>query len=173
MSGLLDARSGVGVVGPLTRNPDGTVQPSFGSDLTPLSEWRQRSLVLGVRARRPAALREAERRASREHEPDWVSGSCFLARRAALEAVGGFDEGFFLYEEDADLCRRLRGAGWRVLYTPAAEVRHALGRSAAQAPARARLEYHRSHLRYYRKHNGPLLTTLLRAYLAVTGGLRG
>ena len=173
MSGLLDARADVGVVGPLTRNPDGTVQLSFGSDLTPLSEWRQRSLVRGVRARRPAALREAERRASREHEPDWVSGSCFLARRAALEAVGGFDEGFFLYEEDADLCRRLRGAGWRVLYTPAAEVRHALGRSAAQAPARARLEYRRSHLRYYRKHNGLLLTALLRAYLAVTGGLRG
>ncbi len=130
-------------------------------------------LVLGVRARRPEALGEAERRASREHEPDWVSGSCFLARRVALEAVGGFDEGFFLYEEDADLCRRLRGAGWRVLYTPAAEVRHVLGRSAAQAPARARQEYRRSHLRYYRKHNGPLLTALLRAYLAVTGGLGG
>jgi len=168
MSGLLDARADVGVVGPLTRNPDGTVQLSFGSDLTPLSEWRQRSLVRGVRARRPAALREAERRASREHEPDWVSGSCFLARRAALEAVAGFDEGFFLYEEDADLCRRLRGAGWRVLYTPAAEVRHALGQSMARDPARARREYRRSHLRYYRKHNGVVLTALLRAYQVVT-----
>jgi len=172
LSGLLDARPDVGVVGPRTVNPDGSVQLSFGPDLTPLSEWRQRSLVLGLRARRPEALREAEQRASREHEPDWVSGSCFLARRAALEAIGGFDEGFFLYEEDADLCRRLRGAGWRVLYTPAAEVRHALGQSMARDPARARLEYRRSHLRYYQKHNGPLLTALLRAYLAVTGGLR-
>ena len=172
LSGLLDARPDVGVVGPRTVNPDGSVQLSFGPDLTPLSEWRQRSLVLGLRARRPEALREAEQRASREHEPDWVSGSCFLARRAALEAIGGFDEGFFLYEEDADLCRRLRGAGWRVLYTPAAEVRHALGQSMARDPARARREYRRSHLRYYQKHNGPLLTALLRAYLAVTGGLR-
>jgi GT2 family glycosyltransferase len=172
LSGLLDARSDLGVVGPRTVNPDGSVQLSFGPDLTPLSEWRQRSLVLGLRARRPEALREAEQRASREQEPDWVSGSCFLARRAALEAIGGFDEGFFLYEEDADLCRRLRGAGWRVLYTPAAEVRHALGQSMARDAARARREYRRSHLRYYRKHNGPLLTALLRAYLAVTGGLR-
>lgn len=170
LSGLLDARSDVGVVGPRTLNPDGSIQLSFGPDLTPLSEWRQRSLVLGLRARRSGALREAERRASREHEPDWVSGSCFLARRAALEAVGGFDEGFFLYEEDADLCRRLRGAGWRVLYTPAAEVRHALGQSMARDPARVRLEYRRSHLRYYRKHNGRLFTALLRAYLALTGG---
>ncbi len=173
LSGLLDARSDVAVVGPRTRNPDGSLQLSFGPDLTPLSEWQQRSLVLGLRARRPEALREAERRASREHEPDWVSGSCFLARRAALEAVGGFDEGFFLYEEDADLCRRLREAGWRVLYSPAAEVRHALGKSMARDPARARLEYRRSHLRYYEKHNGAMLTALLRAYLAVTGGLRG
>jgi hypothetical protein len=172
LSGLLDARSDLGVVGPRTVNPDGSVQLSFGPDLTPLSEWRQRSLVLGLRARRPEALREAEQRASREHEPDWVSGSCFLARRAALEAIGGFDEGFFLYEEDADLCRRLRGAGWRILYTPAATVRHALGQSMARDPARARLEYRRSHLRYYQKHNGPLLTALLRAYLAVTSGLR-
>ena len=150
-------------MGPLTRNPDGSVQVSFGPDLTPIAEWRQRRLVRGVRERRPAALREAEARATAESEPDWVSGSCFLARREALEAVGGFDEGFFLYEEDVDLCLRVRRAGWRVVYTPAAEVRHALGRSMAQAPARARLEYDRSHLRYYRKHNGAAQTALLRA----------
>ena len=64
-----------------------------------------------------------------------MSGACLMARREALEAVGGFDEAFFLYEEDADLCRRLRAAGWRVLFTPAAEVRHHLGRSMARAPS--------------------------------------
>jgi GT2 family glycosyltransferase len=92
-----------------------------------------------------------------------------MARRAALEAVGGFDDRFFLYEEDADLCRRMRGAGWRVLFTPAAEVRHALGRSMAEAPRRARLEYHRSHLLYYRKHNGPAARAVLRLILAARG----
>ncbi len=169
LSGILDARPPVGVVGPLTRNPDGSVQVSFGPDLTPLAEWRQRRLVRGVRDRRPAALREAAARAATEHDPSWVSGSCLLARRRALESVGGFDEGFFLFEEDADLCLRLRRAGWRVLFTPAAEVRHALGRSMDQAPELARLEYDRSHVRYYRKHNGPLLSALLRTFLALLG----
>ena len=153
--GLLESRPAVGAVGPRTRSADGTIQVSTGPDLTPLAELRQRRLVLGVARREPGRSREAEALHAREHEPAWVSGSCLIARRAALEAVGGFDEGFFLYEEDADLCRRLRQAGWRVVFTPAAEVRHQLGRSMSKAPRRARLEYHRSHLRYYRKHNGP------------------
>lgn len=169
MAGLLDARPTVGIIGPMTRNPDGTIQVSFGPDLTPFAEWRQRRRVRGVRARDLLALREAEAQASVEHEPAWVSGSCFLARRQALEAVAGFDEGFFLYEEDADLCLRLRRAGWTVVYTPAAEVRHAQGRSMDQSPERARLEYHRSHLRYYRKHNGAVWTAVLRIYLAALG----
>jgi GT2 family glycosyltransferase len=95
-----------------------------------------------------------------------VSASCLLARRSALEAVGGFDEGFFLYEEDVDLCVRVRAAGWRIFHTPSAEVLHRSGRSMAQAPAAARMAYHRSHLRYYRKHKGALATAALRGLLA-------
>jgi GT2 family glycosyltransferase len=65
-----------------------------------------------------------------------------------------------------DLCHRLRQSGWTVVFTPAADVVHHLGRSMQQAPDRASLEYHRSHVLYYRKHNGPLATALLRSYLA-------
>jgi N-acetylglucosaminyl-diphospho-decaprenol L-rhamnosyltransferase len=172
----LEARPDAGVVGPRTVDGDGVVQVSFGPPLTPMQEWRQWRLVRGVKARRRDALAAAEGAAGREHEPAWVSASCLLARREALAAVGGFDEGFFLYEEDVDLCQRLRQAGWRVLFTPAAQVVHHLGRSMARAPERARLEYHRSHLRYYRKHNGPAATLALRAYLgglAVLDRLRG
>jgi hypothetical protein len=99
-----------------------------------------------------------------------------MARREALEDVGGFDEAFFLYEEDADLCRRLREAGWRVVFTPSAEIRHRRGQSMARVPRRARLEYQRSHLVYYRKHNGPLARAALRLVLlgrAVGGLARG
>jgi N-acetylglucosaminyl-diphospho-decaprenol L-rhamnosyltransferase len=168
LADVLDARSDAAIVGPRTLSEDGSVQVSTGEDLTIASERRQRRLVRGVRARDPRRLSEADERHSRPHEPDWVSGACLLARRSALEALGGFDEGFFLYEEDADLCRRARAAGWRVLFTPEAVVRHRLGRSMAGAAARARAEYDRSHLRYYSKHNGFLETALLRVWLAAT-----
>jgi N-acetylglucosaminyl-diphospho-decaprenol L-rhamnosyltransferase len=167
----LDARPRWGAVGPRTLSPDGTVQVSFGPALTPLAEWRQRRLVRGVKRRDPAALKKAEARAGVEHEPDWLSGSCLLARKEALDAVGGFDEGFFLYEEDVDLCLRLRRAGWGVLFTPAAEVVHHLGRSMETDPARARLEYHRSHVRFYRKHNGPVLAVALRGFVGTGAAL--
>jgi GT2 family glycosyltransferase len=167
LAAVLDARADVGIVGPRTRVPDGRIQVSFGPMLTPGAEWRQRRLVRGVAAGDPAALREAEALAAREHEPDWVSGSCFLARRRALEAVSLFDEGFFLYEEDVDLCVRVRQAGWRIVFTPAAEVVHHLGSS--MTAAAAGLEYHRSHLRFYAKHHGAALTLALRAALAARG----
>jgi len=165
--GVLDARPEVGAVGPRTVDGTGTLQASFGPALTPWNEWGQRRLVRGLRRRAPWALARIDQLASREHEPGWVSGSCLLARRQALQAIGGFDEGFFLYEEDVDLCLRLRAAGWRILFTPAAEVIHREGRSVSQLPDRARAEYDRSHLRYYRKHNGRLATLGLRAYLAL------
>lgn len=173
LADLLEARPGFGILGPLTRNGDGSVQVSTGEDLTPWSEARQRRLVRGVAARATGALAEAAARHAREHEPDWVSGACLMARRETLETIGGFDEGFFLYEEDADLCRRARAAGWRVLFTPTVEARHQLGRSMAHAPGRARLAYHRSHLRYYAKHNGPAARLLLRLSLVARAALAG
>jgi len=166
LGAVLDRRPEVAIVGPRTVSPDGRPQVSFGPALTPLAEWRQGRLVRAVKRGDPAALARAGRLAERESEPDWVSGSCFLVRRRALEAVGGFDETFFLYEEDVDLCLRVRATGARVVYTPAAEVLHHLGRSMAQAPGLARIEYHRSHLRYYGKHNPPAERALLRAWLA-------
>jgi GT2 family glycosyltransferase len=161
---VLHRRRDVAIVGPRTLSPDGTIQVSFGPDLTPWNEWRQRRLVRGVKARRTAALREANERASSDHEPAWVSGSCFLARRDVLEQVGLFDEGFFLYEEDVDLCLRVRQAGYRVVFTSRAVVLHHLGRSMETASERAREEYRRSHLRFYEKHNHPLWTWLLRVW---------
>jgi GT2 family glycosyltransferase len=166
LASLLEARPRAGIVGPRTRSANGDIQVSTGPDLSLLSEARQRRLVRGVARRDAAALAEAEAAHAAEREAEWISGSCLMIRRDAFDAVSGFDAGFFLYEEDADLCRRVRQAGWSVLYTPAAEVRHALGRSMARAPERARLEYHRSHLLYYRKHCGLLQRAALRVLIA-------
>jgi N-acetylglucosaminyl-diphospho-decaprenol L-rhamnosyltransferase len=167
LAGVLDARADVGIVGPRTRFPDGRIQVSFGPMLAPRAEWRQRHLVRGVARGDPCTLAHVEAMAATEHEPAWVSGSCFLARRRALLSVGLFDEDFFLYEEDVDLCIRVAAAGWRIVYTPAAEVIHHKG--ASMAGASAALEYHRSHLHFYAKHHGRGLRAALRGVLAARG----
>jgi GT2 family glycosyltransferase len=153
---VLDTRPEVAVVGPRTRFADGAIQLSWGSRPGFVSEWSQRRLVKALEAREPGAMHHAEALASREHEPDWLSASAWLARREALLAAGLFDEGFFLYWEDVDLSLRLRDAGWRLVFTPTAEVVHRQGASNERSGGRALAEYHRSHLRFYRKHNGPL-----------------
>ena len=86
--------------------------------------------------------------------PDWVSGACMLVRRSACEAIGGFDEDFFLYCEDTDLCRRLWAAGHGVRFQPAAVARHVGGASSATGETQAIAA--RSRLLYARKHMGPL-----------------
>ena len=82
---------------------------------------------------------------------DWLSGACFLVRRSAFEAVGGFDEAYFMYAEDVDLCWRLGRAGYRAVYVPAAEVVHTQGVSTDHHPYRMIVEHHRSLLRFARK----------------------
>lgn len=95
---------------------------------------------------------------------DWVPGAFAIVRTGALRAVGGFDERFFLYYEEVDLCRRLRAAGWQIWYRPEVEVRHLGGAAAQTVPgqefsasgAQLTLWRMRSALLYYRKHHGLL-----------------
>lgn len=82
---------------------------------------------------------------------DWVSGACMLMRRQAVEAVGGFDEQFFLYWEDADLCWRLHEHGWQIVYDPQVRVSHQVGGSSKHASIRSLLAFHRSAYLLYRK----------------------
>lgn len=83
---------------------------------------------------------------------DWVSGACLITTAAVLERVGGFDEGYFMYWEDADWCRRAADFGLRVLYEPALEVHHDQGSSSRSRRAATVLAFHRSALRYWRLH---------------------
>ena len=88
---------------------------------------------------------------------DWVSGACMVLRREALGKSGAFDERFFMYFEDADLCRRVRETGWRVYYLPEVEVVHQTGGSSRSKP-KAVWMLHKSAFIYHRKHgaHGPL-----------------
>jgi N-acetylglucosaminyl-diphospho-decaprenol L-rhamnosyltransferase len=107
---------------------------------------------------------------SRSGVVDWISGSCLLARRTAFEAVSGFDEAYFMYAEDVDLCWRWGRAGWRVGYEPAGRVVHIGGLCADQTPYRMILEHHRSLWRFARTTTtgpGRLALPLVAAGLAV------
>ena len=83
----------------------------------------------------------------------------------AKGASGPFDEGFFMYSEELDLCRRVKAAGWRIAYTPAALVVHYEGRSSEQVAAARHIYFNTSKVRYYRKWFGPAWAEALRRYL--------
>lgn len=85
-------------------------------------------------------------------EVDWVSGACMLVRRNAVVEVGFLDERFFMYWEDADWCRRMRGKGWRVIYYPKASVVHSVGHSSRSRCIRSSLEFHQSAYRLFAKY---------------------
>jgi len=104
----------------------------------------------------------------------WVSGSCFLARRSALEELGGFDEAYFMYNEDMDLCWRAHHAGWGVGFAGTAEVTHVQGVSTARHPYRMMAAHHRSALRFtvrtttgWRRAALPLAALVLGARMAM------
>jgi N-acetylglucosaminyl-diphospho-decaprenol L-rhamnosyltransferase len=166
----LDAHPQAAIAGPRLVDDRGEPELSFGPMISPLGELRQK-LLTGLHARGVApASRWVRRMTSREHLVDWVSGACLLVRRAVAERVGLLDERFFLYTEDVDFCASVRAAGWKVLFTPAAEIVHLRGRSRATAPRQMNAAYRRSQLAFYEKHH-PRWAPVLRAYLRVKGQL--
>ena len=103
-------------------------------------------------------------------EVDWVTGAFMMVRREVFELLGGFDERFFMYWEDSDLCLRALKAGWKTMYEPRAEVVHFTGRASRHAPMRSLIAFHRSVFHYYWKHAG-VFRRLLSPLVAV--GLAG
>lgn len=167
MTRYLDAHPAVGVVGPQLRYPDGTVQPSrrrFPTlatafvESTPLQRWWPRCGLL-------RRYYVADQPDDAEQEVDWVVGACMMVRREALAQVGGFDEGFFMYSEELDWCRRAKAAGWRVVYLPTAQVMHHEGKSSEQVIPARHIHFQASKVRYVRKYHGPLAAETLRLFL--------
>ena len=153
----------VAIVGPRLVDGEGRAELSFGQMVSPLADLRQRRLMRGIERRDPGTRRHVEDLTRREQFPDWVSGACLLVCRADAEAVGLIDERYFMYLEDVDFCAAIRARGRRVLFTPAAEVVHLRGRSAATAPAPTSVMYRRSQMAFYEKHH-PQYAPLLRLY---------
>lgn len=141
------------LVGPQLCRPDGTPSVSARAFPTLGRSWRQ-AFAHVLRPEGRTARRYAARNsniAAGGGEVDWVTGACFLARREAFEAIGGFDESYFMYVEEVDLCWRLHRAGWRVLHEPRARVFHVGGASAARRPYAMIVAHHRSLWRFARR----------------------
>ncbi len=171
------AHPDVGVAGPRVLNADGSVQPSarrfpglstlFGGRAT----WLTRHFPNNPLSRRNLLARDG----AGPVDVDWVSGACLMTRRSLFDRLGGFDERFFMYWEDADYCRRVREAGWRCTYVPDVRVRHDVGTSAQRDPAAAIRAFHRSAYCLFRKYAGPvglIAAPLVRLGLFLRGELR-
>jgi GT2 family glycosyltransferase len=158
---VLDAHTGCAVVGPRIFNPDGSVQGSARGDPDMLTGLFGRTTLLRrvvpflPVSRRNIVVDDAIGSGQESVVVDWLSGACMLARRDALDAIHGFDERFFLYWEDADLCRRLRNRGYHVRYVPGATAVHRVGHSSRTARASAIRAFHESAYLYYATHVAP------------------
>ncbi|MGA3170985.1 MAG: glycosyltransferase family 2 protein [Chthoniobacteraceae bacterium] len=147
------------VVGPRLLNADGTLQISCHPFPTPLFAWLENLwLARGYRGWRHDSVRKV----------DFLIGACMLVRREAYEQVGGFDESFFMYSEEADWQRRMKNAGWEVVFLPEARVKHLGGASGANEEARVSRHFFESLDYYERKHHG--LAGLIAFRLAMTVG---
>ncbi len=146
------------LLGPRILDEDGTVQGSARGDPTMLTGLFGRSTLLtrlfpeAKLARAHVRTGEALASGLSSIDVDWVSGACMLARRDALQDAGGFDERYFLYWEDADLCRRLRARGYGIRYVAGASVVHTIGQSSKASRVLAVRAFHRSAYLYYKTH---------------------
>jgi GT2 family glycosyltransferase len=174
----MDGHPDTGAAGPRIRNADGSVQasarrfPDLTTGIAGRSSWLTRVFPGNPLSRRNLA--PSDHPGAEPADVDWVSGACMIVKRDAYEAVGGMDEGFFLYWEDADFCRRLTRAGWRVAYVPAYAVQHTGGASSRHARDASVAAFHDSAYRLFRKHAGypakllsPFVYLALHARLAV------
>ncbi|MEO6794919.1 MAG: glycosyltransferase family 2 protein [Mycobacterium sp.] len=162
-------------LGPLIRDPDGSVYPS-ARHLPSLIRGGMHAVVGPVWPNNPWTRAYRQERIEPSERPvGWLSGACLLVRRAAFDAISGFDERYFLYMEDVDLGDRLAKAGWLNVYVPSAEVLHQKGHATGKDPARNLAAHHRSTYTYLAdRHTGwwraPLRWTM-RGALAVRSGM--
>lgn len=148
----------IGAVGPALLSGQKTYQVSFGKKVDFFSEFIQKgffNLYYAKKLRSDSKVRNV----------GWLSAACLLARRKALEEAGCFDENYFLYFEDIDLCYKIKQSGWILRFLPQAHIIHFGGTSTSAVKISSRYHYRKSQIYFYRKHNSRLSQSLLWIYL--------
>ena len=159
----------VGMIGPELLNSDGSHQSSrrrFPTLWTGIFESTWLQPYAPKRVLRDYYMEE--RADDVRVSADWVNGACMLTTRAVYERVGGMDAGYFMYSEELDWCRRIKDAGYDIIYLPTARVLHHQGKSSEQAVTHRHINFNRSKLRYFRKFHGRGAYTILRVVLLLT-----
>lgn len=163
MVAALAAAPDAGLAGCLIRNPDGSEEKNCRRRLpTPRMLWAR---LLGDEEETPPPP-------GRPMAVEAISGAFMLARRADLDRIGSFDEGYFMHWEDLDLCRRFRDAGRRILFVPEVEIVHYKGRSSRRRPLRVEWYKHRGLMRFFRKFHFARWPAPLFAPVVAAIGLR-
>ena len=180
MVSYADAQPDIGILGPKLLNGDGSLQYSCR---------RFPNLAHGFFRNTPLGRLLPKNKFASDYlmqdfdhaaplDVDWVSGAALMIRRTTLEQTGGFDEEFFMYCEDVDLCWRAHkalrpdGSAWRVTYFPDAVITHYIGKSSDHVPTRMTYEFHRSQYLFYKKHYAATTSLFLRPLIPLGIGLR-
>jgi N-acetylglucosaminyl-diphospho-decaprenol L-rhamnosyltransferase len=174
LSDIMQAEPRTGACGPRILNPNGSLQPSCRRFPTLprllLDEFSFGKLF--PRSKFFGDYRMTWWAHDEPREVDQLMGAALLLRRKALEQVGVFDERFFMYFEEVDLCVRLHNAGWKILFVPDAQVMHHGGQSARQELPEATLYRYRSLGAFYRKHYPAWHWTVLKMAIGVAVSMR-
>jgi N-acetylglucosaminyl-diphospho-decaprenol L-rhamnosyltransferase len=162
----LDAHPAVGVVGPHTYNTDGTTQSTrrrFPTLVTALFEstWLEKLAPPGVLKR--FYMQDTPDEGT--FEVGWMQGSALVVRRAVYDQIGGLDEGYIMFAEEMDWCKRTHDAGWALVYVGDAHITHHGGKSTDQVVAQRHIYFQQSKVYYFHKHHGALVGEYLRVYL--------
>jgi GT2 family glycosyltransferase len=175
---FMDAHADIGAAGCQILNPDGSFAPeSRRSFPTPATAFYRMTGLSRLFPRSPRFGRYNLTHVPRDQvtDVDALSGSCMMVRRAAIEQAGAFDEDFFMYGEDLDLCFRIQQAGWRIVYTPSTQIIHYKGESTKKGDFRYVRLFYGAMLLFMDKHmtgrGSRPLALLLKAGIMIRAGM--
>ncbi|MFN8531683.1 MAG: glycosyltransferase family 2 protein, partial [Anaerolineae bacterium] len=169
LADYLQAHPKVGIVGPRTLNSDGSDQATRRYFPSLLLEWMEGLWYsFHFSPLPPTHLPPDDPPADSTHPVEWLQGSALMAQRTLYDQIGGLDEGFFMFSEEVDWCKRAADAGWQIVYVGSGTITHHGGRSTDQVATATLIRYYSSKVRYFRKHHGALQAALLRLYIEAT-----